>query len=219
MWEPNIEGEILRLLSVIDSPLKARAIAALLSGDRTPALHKRDINPILYRMLSEGRVRLDGEFRWSLTDAGRQLISKKSEHLSPSPQIAGRDEGIESLSTIGQDREVSEPERLLSSTPHVPASTALSTSKDYGKFKLVQESRPYERHCTWCSEKIPSNTVALVVYGVTKWRPRFCSEDCFKGWESVFWQRIALSHLGLSSEEVKREHRYLRLQRYFSKFR
>lgn len=214
----DTEGKILHLLSVISEPLKARAIAALLSGDRTPALHKRDINPILYRMLSRGRLTLDREFRWSLTDRERQRISNLSQP-SPSSQLPASGDAVEAPSTIGVEAKPTEAYRPLTSKDDSPRATSSNASRDYVKFKLVQEVRPYERQCTWCIEKIPKNTAALVVHGVTKWRPRFCSEDCFKGWESLFWQRIALSHLGLSSQELKRERRYLRLQQYFSKFR
>lgn len=89
----------------------------------------------------------------------------------------------------------------------------------FGNLHVRREKRPYERHCTWCFESIAERQMALVIDGARKGRPRFCSDDCFQNWESLYWQRLAISHLGLTSEEFKQQQRDLRLQRRFSRFR
>lgn len=226
----GLESAVLRLLSRANRPLKARAIAALLSSERPTSIHKREINPTLYRMLSNGRLCRDSRFRWYLNEKNYPSGSVSNESLS-SGVTTGFDSSatfvnpapiVESPSSPDQYQKDPTEELSYGETTEVaddyrPVETALPHARNYGRFQIVEEIRSYVRHCTWCSREIPERKAALVVRGVYNRCPRFCSEDCFQNWESIYWQKVALSHLGLSREELKLEERYLRRQKYFAR--
>jgi CheY-like chemotaxis protein len=88
-------------------------------------------------------------------------------------------------------------------------------SRDFVKFKVAESRSPYARHCKWCSKEIPPKESALVVSGLKNRNPLLCSKDCFLSWESIYWQRAAISHLGLSIEEFRSEQRNLKRQKRF----
>jgi hypothetical protein len=64
----ELEGAVVNVLSQINRPLKARAIAAILRNKTSKPLRKREINPTLYGLLSRGTLCLDSEFRWYLKE-------------------------------------------------------------------------------------------------------------------------------------------------------
>jgi hypothetical protein len=64
----ELESAVVNVLSRINQPLKARAIAAILRSKTSKPLRKREINPTLYGLLSRGTVCLDSEFRWYLKE-------------------------------------------------------------------------------------------------------------------------------------------------------
>ena len=230
----GLEDAVLRVLSLADHPLRARAIAAILSVEGQTPLHKREINPTLYRLLSRGRLFRDSQFRWypieksppfavgSIETVSSQPASdfhspRPSQDVTPVAESSSLP--AQAQNEPAEDSSHREPtgvadERKATQTP-------LPHIRDYGRFRIVEVIRPYVRHCTWCSLEIPEGKVALVVDGLVKmaqYAPRFCSEDCFQNWESIYWQRVALSHLGLSKEERRFEERCLRRQKYFAKF-
>lgn len=235
MVDPSVglETAILTVLSQSNRPLKARAIAVLISVERPTALHKRDINPILYRMLANGDLSRDTEFRWTLC---RQSLAiavpvHESESLHTVKQLDStnkitcmRPELVEQHPARGNleknlivelpETKIANAEEMLESITHPSPENRV-----FGNLHVKREMRPWERHCTWCFERIPERQMALLVDGARHGRPRFCSDDCFQNWESLYWQRLAISHLGLTSEERRREQKDLRLQRRFSRFR
>jgi len=227
----GLESAVLTLLSRANRPLRARAIAAILSGERSTSVHKREINPTLYRMLSRGRLCRDLQFRWYLNEKSHPLAPGSSEDFASQPEgnfhspIPSKN--VAPVAESSSSPEQSQNEDSEDSSNRVRSGVAnegdtsqapLPHTRDYGKFRIVEVIRPYMRNCTWCSLEIPEGKVALVVDGLVKmaqYAPRFCSEDCFQNWESIYWQRVALSHLGLSKEERKLEERCLRRQKYF----
>jgi len=198
----SLEDELIKILLLAGRPLKARAIAAILGNEMQIFAHKREINPTLYRMLSAGRVRRDAEFRWCV-----------GHGVSQSPAMA--EESLDAQTLVDRISPPAAPKK----EPNKKYDLVKPPVRNYGRFQTGEDVRPYLRHCTWCSAEILQGEPALVVYGVGGRCPRFCSEDCFQGWESIYWQRLALSHLGLSREELKVEQRYLRHQKYFRQFR
>lgn len=82
------------------------------------------------------------------------------------------------------------------------------------ELRVVRSVRPYPRHCSWCSREITRKEPCLVVYGVAKRRPRFCSEDCLENWDSIFWQELALAHSSLPEKEAQAEMRQLNRQKH-----
>ena len=79
--------------------------------------------------------------------------------------------------------------------------------------QAIRSIRYYLRHCSWCAAEIAEKKPALVLYGVTrKRRPRFCSEDWFQNWDSVYWQKSALQHSALPEKESDSEKRRLKRQ-------
>jgi len=206
-----LEMSISRLLSRMDRPVKARAIAVLLGDEIQTIVHKRDINPILYRMLRDKKLTIDSEFRWSIN------MSSVAPSSLPSVRPPSNIKRSVLESVGGGEADTSEREWSLPKPEiRVPSRFGSVPLGDYGKFRLVEEICPYPRHCKWCLEEIRGKTAALVVYGVKNGRPRFCSPEHFRNWESVFWQRVALSHLQFSRGKLKRELRFLRFQRKVS---
>jgi hypothetical protein len=228
----GLESAIITLVSQANRPLKARAIAVLLSDGKTFALHKRDVNPTLYRMLSKGHLCRDSEFRWSVRLGSFAVAHSSDEKPSVQPE-----KHLESPVGLADARAAAElhsaPNNCgktanadLSSTRIADAEKVLEETSQQspddrviGNLHIREEMRPYERHCTWCSRTIPEREMVLVVDGARQGRPRFCSEDCFQNWESLYWQRLAISHLGLTVKELRQEQKDLRLQRRFSRFR
>lgn len=228
----GLESAISTLLSQSNRPLKARAIAVLLNDGKTFALHKRDVNTTLYRMLSKGHLCRDSEFRWSVRLGSSAVAHSSNESLSVHPEKhleppVGLSDGRPAAELHSAPNNCGENANAdLSSTKTADAEKvfeeALQQSPDdcvIGNLHIREEMRPYERHCTWCSRTIPEREMALVVDAARQGRPRFCSEDCFQNWESLYWQRLAISHLGLTVKELRQEQKDLRLQRRFSRFR
>ncbi len=226
----ELESAVLKLLSRVNRPLRARAIAALLSTERPTSLHKREINPTLYRMLSRGRLCRDSQFRWYLNEKSHPLAPNSSENVASQPEGSFRSsnpsQNVAQVTESSPFPEQSQNEATEDSSNREPSGVAdegnafqapLPHTRNYGRFQVVEVIRPYIRHCTWCSLEIPEGKVALVAHGLGKHSPRFCTEDCFQNWESIYWQRIALSHLGLSKEERNLEERCLRRQKYFAR--
>jgi hypothetical protein len=206
----ELEDALTSLLSRANRPLKARAIAAILSSEKQTFIHKREINPTLYRMLSRRVLCRDSEFRW--------YVDKTTEVTPSSTHERAPVLGTPATDILSQDNPSNEP--LRDGTAEVlHAETSLPPDRNYGKFQVLADVRPYVRHCTWCSAEISPRATAIVLRGVFNRCPRFCSDDCFQGWESIYWQRVALSRLGLSKEDLKLEHRYLRRQQHFRRFR
>jgi CheY-like chemotaxis protein len=83
--------------------------------------------------------------------------------------------------------------------------------------QVTTSIRPYPRRCWWCDREIPKKQPALMLYGRKNgaYRPKFCSRDCYQNWDSVHWQRVALSDLDLSEKELRREKRNLQRQTRF----
>ena len=80
-------------------------------------------------------------------------------------------------------------------------------------FQLTRSIRPYARHCSWCAAEIAKKEPGLLLYGVPKHRPRFCSKDCFENWDSIYWQRSALQRFNPSEEESDFEKKQLKRQK------
>lgn len=228
----DLENAITRLLSRANRPLKARAIAAILGSEAQTSIHKREINPTLYRMLSKGKLSRDSQFRWFVNRRDETATLLSNEHASSlaaahidTPTVPAHSAPlIEPFLLSNLSKKESNDGQPYGSAAELEQSLktvrpAPTPVRNYGRFEIAEEIRPYLRHCTWCSKEIIKGDSALVVRGVTSRCPRFCSEDCFHSWESIYWQRVALGHLGLSKEELKVEERYLRRQKYFRRFR
>ncbi len=228
----ELENALAKILSRANRPLKARAIAAILSSEVQTSIHKREINPALYRMLSKGKLCRDSEFRWYVlprSDMATLLSNEDAPsfaaaHLATPTEPAHAAPMVEPPFLPDLSQKESNDAPLYGGTAeaehtHKAVKPPLPPVRNYGRFQITEERRPYLRHCTWCSTEILQGESALVVRGVSSRCPRFCSEDCFQSWESIYWQRLALSHLGLSKEELKVEERYLRRQKYFLGFR
>lgn len=115
---------------------------------------------------------------------------------------------------------------ILERTPKTPDVGGLenpqsvsSLPRGFGKYQVCEDKRLYPRHCSWCSREIPARKSALVVRGLKKSHPRFCSEDCFRSWESIYWQRIAIGNLRLSLEEFRMEQKDITRQKHILQYR
>jgi hypothetical protein len=228
----DVEAAILAVLLQANRPIKARAIAVLLSAGRMAALHKRDINPTLYRMRSRGRLSLDVEFRWSLCQqnpAGTVPLQQTQSPRSAIHSDSSTEIGLIPPLADGTSTPVIFQENRIGELPQTTVTNAEGTSESItepsqkirviGNLRIRQEMSQNERHCTECSQAIPKREIALVVDGAPGGLKKFCSDDCFQTWESLYWQRLAISHLGLTREELKHEQRDLRIQRRFSRFK
>jgi hypothetical protein len=195
MTDPSVELEtaILTALSQSNRPLKARAIAALVSATGATVLHKRDINPMLYRMLANGRLSRGAQFRWSLRP--QSVAIAVSPYPTESVRSGKRSYSINEVSSAPLGLVEQHPTRdKFEKNPIVdlpetrvddegilkPLTRPSPEDRVFGNLHVRREKRPYERHCTWCLESIPERQIALVVDGARKRRPRFCSDDCFQ---------------------------------------
>jgi hypothetical protein len=85
----------------------------------------------------------------------------------------------------------------------------------YGQFSVTEISRPYERKCSWCADKIPRNSSSIVVRLRGKHKAKFCRQECWQSWESIYWQRISLNNAKLAKKAFADEQRSITRQKHF----
>jgi hypothetical protein len=220
---------VLRGLSYAGSPVKARTIVRILCDQFGEGFYRRQINPVLYRMRAEGKVSRDEYFRWSFRENSLQnpqgLVRNAYSNRAPSEL---RSVFQKSSSTAAPRPK---PQTQRPSTELIPApgnitsarTTAASESQQKtnfapvtsGPFTVAQETAGYERYCEWCSAKIGAKMPSVVVRSDGKHRTKFCGEECWQNWESIYWQRTALKRLQLTREAFRREQRLITRQKHF----
>ncbi len=214
---------VLKGLSYASSPVKARTIVRILCDQFGEGFHRRQINPVLYRMRAEGKVTRDEYFRWSFREDAvqnpQQLVQTPSElksvlqrsdssALRPKPQTqrpSNEDITVAPESTIS-------PRTITVSESQPKANFAPVAC---GPFTVAEETAGYERYCEWCSEKIGAKIPSIVVRFDGRHKTKFCSEECWQNWESIYWQRTALKRLQLTREDFRREQRLITRQKRF----
>lgn len=219
MCASDLEKDILTVLtySCAGEPVKARTIAHLLGEQFGIRFDKRQINPILYRMRAAGKVTRDEYFRWSLKD---DPIGLRSLNTQEPPLIPPANEAA-SVAALASRSAVAPP--IMSSTNAVsrvnsqPQEKAFKTER-YGPFEVTNEARPNARHCRWCSNQIAAKLSTLTVRREGKVM-FFCGVDCWRNWESIYWQRVALKRLHLSGPDFHQEQRRITRQKHFLGYR
>lgn len=76
-----LDSQILKLVQ-LHSPIKARKLAVILADEFGKHVDRSDINSALYRMKTEGRVKIDDQYQWSLV-AANKATSKVSKVAKP----------------------------------------------------------------------------------------------------------------------------------------
>ena len=214
---------VLKGLSYASSPVKARTIVRILCDQFGEGFHRRQINPVLYRMRAEGKVTRDEYFRWSFREDAvqnpQQLVQTPSEiksvlqrsdssALRPKPQTqrpSNEDITVAPESTIS-------PRTITVSESQPKANFAPVAC---GPFTVAEETAGYERYCEWCSEKIGAKIPSIVVRFDGRHKTKFCSEECWQNWESIYWQRTALKRLQLTREDLGANNVLLRAKSVF----
>jgi hypothetical protein len=220
---------VLRGLPYAGSPVKARTIVRILCDQFGEGFHRRQINPVLYRMRAEGKVTRDEYFRWSFREDAvqnpQELVRNTYSNRAPS-------ELNSVLQESGSTAPRPKPQTPRPSTEVIPAApgsitsprtTAVSESQPktnfapvtYGPFTVAEETAGYERYCEWCSAKIGAKMPSVVVRSDGRHKTKFCSEECWQNWESIYWQRTALKRLQLTREAFRREQRLITRQKHF----
>ena len=67
----NLQQDIQKLLST-SSPIKARALATILSREFGLHVDRSNINSALYSMMHDGLVKRNDNYEWSLSEQGKQ---------------------------------------------------------------------------------------------------------------------------------------------------
>jgi hypothetical protein len=211
----DIEAKILEILEGLSRagvPVKGRTIARILADQFGHPYDKREINSFLYRMRALGRVERDDYFRWSFKkDAYETELTLDLEDfpLGDESESGLSHEPPPSATTFAEFTETQAAEESESQR------IAGFIRTTCGPFTLSEEVRPYDRYCSWCADKIPAKRPSIVVRLAGKHKAKFCGEECWQNWESIYWQRAALKRLGLTKDAFRREQRVITRQKRF----
>jgi hypothetical protein len=208
----NIEAAIIGVLegpTNSGTPLKARIIARILSGQFGHPFLKRQINPLLYRMRAEGRLNRDEYFRWSVQRTAPAEAMPRQRPLPPGlPAVFHAEQVTPPSISVDSPTPTTVPEAEIRPTLGFAVRT-------YGQFSVSEESRPNERHCTWCADKIQANALCIVVRMDGKQKAKFDREECRQNWESIYWQRVSLNRSKLTRKAFLDEQRAITRQKRF----
>lgn len=66
MNQDVLETQVMKLLQ-LHAPIKARQLASILGDEFGLHVDRSDINSLLYRLRTEGAVKVDAAYQWGLT--------------------------------------------------------------------------------------------------------------------------------------------------------
>lgn len=96
MGDDNLQGQIQKLLRT-SAPIKARALATILSREFGLHVDRSDVNSALYSMLHEGIVERDDSYEWSLSIAYAQDNDAPAPAVEPEIEFTAEQQAIINL--------------------------------------------------------------------------------------------------------------------------